>query len=67
VSSFSSPATAVSSAPAVARGIDIATAEIAYVDASNGGVYHSRLIGNFWTTPTLVVMPSSFVAITSGP
>ena len=65
---FTSP-TAILGAPAVARGIGTAAAEMAYLDVT-GALWHTRFIGGTWTTPTPVAMGTSgfaTVAIASGP
>ena len=57
----------VNAAPALARGIGAAKAELAYTDGS--GVFHTRLVGTVWTAPVQVAPGTGFsrVALGSGP
>jgi hypothetical protein len=73
--SWSSPAAAfspdvsVATTPALATGIGTAAAEMAYVDTT-GALFHTRLTGTTWSTPTAVASGTtgfSHVAIASGP
>ncbi len=55
------------STPSVAKGVGTAAAELAYVTEA-GAVYHSRLVGVVWTTPTMIEASGfTSVAIASGP
>ncbi|MFT3836508.1 MAG: hypothetical protein QM723_05895 [Myxococcaceae bacterium] len=67
VAPLSTPNATVSGTPAIAAGAPGAGAELAWVDGSNGGVYHARLGSNGWSAPALVLMPASTVAIATGP
>jgi hypothetical protein len=53
VAPFAVPNVTVASAPALARGVGAATAEIAFIE-SDGAAYHARLIGGSWTTPVAI-------------
>lgn len=65
---FSTPGVSIVSAPAVAKGTVGATAEIAFVKASDKVAYHARLVAGAWTAPVAVGGANlSNVAIVSAP
>jgi hypothetical protein len=73
--SWSSPAApfgssvSVATTPALATGIGTAAAEMVYVSAA-GALFHTRLTGTTWSTPTAVASATTsfaHVAIASGP
>jgi hypothetical protein len=51
---IANPNPAAASAPSVAPGIDGHDAEIAWIDAGDGSVYHSSLNGSTWSAPAAV-------------
>ncbi|APR82037.1 Tetratricopeptide TPR_2 repeat protein [Minicystis rosea] len=65
---FATPNVAVATVPVLAPGLGGATAEMAFVKASDGLPYHARLVGNAWTAPVAVgSQVVSHVAMASWP